>query len=149
MSRTPVANQYEINPNHFLTTMQMEAIYRDPTWLLIDARNPQRFAGFEDQIDPIAGHIPNAINLPYAQMLDSTGKLLPVDSLKQKFDLIFQDKDINKTVVYCGSGVTSILVLTAMELCGFQGARLYPGSWSEWIRDSKHEIAAGIHPNQF
>lgn len=147
--RKRVKNEYVIAPETYLSTIQMERIYRDPSWLMIDARSALRFSGYEDQVDPISGHIPNAINLPYAQLLDGTGKLLPKPVLSEILNTLLSNHNPEKTVVYCGSGVTSILVLVAMEWCGIKGARLYPGSWSEWIRDSKHEIAAGIHPNQF
>ena len=147
--RKTTNNNYEIDPTFSLSSKQVEKIHTDPDWLLIDARNPQRFAGFEEVIDPIAGHIPNAINLPYAQLLDPTLKLLPVNILKEKFNSLFGNRSINQLGIYCGSGVTSILVLAAMEYCGFHGSKLYVGSWSEWIRESKHEIAAGIHPEMF
>jgi thiosulfate/3-mercaptopyruvate sulfurtransferase len=144
--RKPVKNAYSFNPELIITYQQIEKVMRDPEWLLLDARGPMRYAGQEEVIDPVGGHIPGAVNLPYATLLETPGKLLPKEALYPKLKAILGGHSPEKTVVYCGSGVTSILLLQAFESVGIQGVRLFAGSWSEWIRLPQHEIAAGIHP---
>lgn len=98
---------------------------------LVDARAPERFRGEEEPIDPVAGHIPTAVNLPYAGNLDSTDHFLPPDLLRRRFTDAGLDPD-QEVVVYCGSGVTACHDILALELAGFHQAVLYPGSWSDW-----------------
>ncbi len=145
--RKRVQNQYKFNPNQYLATTQIEKIYRSPEWLLLDARSQSRFLGLEDTVDPISGHIPNAVNLPFADLLESPGKLIARDRLETILKQAMGKYEPDRIIVYCGSGVTSILLVLAMEYLGMNGARVYPGSWSEWIRDTRHEIAAGNHPS--
>lgn len=97
---------------------------------LIDARSEARFAGREEPIDPVAGHIPGARCLPFQGNLDSDGRFLPAEQLHARFaDLV------EPVVCYCGSGVTAAHNILAMKVAGFPEPFLYPGSWSEWIRD--------------
>jgi thiosulfate/3-mercaptopyruvate sulfurtransferase len=112
-------------------------------YVLLDARTPERFRGELEPIDPVAGHIPGAKNHPCSHNLDSQGKFLAPEALA----LAFQ-KQIGKTppeqiVCMCGSGVTACHNLLALEHAGLQGARLYPGSWSEWITDGTRPVAMG------
>lgn len=144
--RIPVENTYSFYPDLIITYQQIEKIIRDPEWLILDARSPIRYAGMEEIIDPSGGHIPGAINLPYSSLFETPGKILPKEMLLPKLQGILGKHSPEKTVVYCGSGVTSIYLLQAFESVGIQGVRLFPGSWSEWIRLPQHEIAAGIHP---
>ncbi len=110
---------------------------------LIDARDKQRFEGKIEPIDPVAGHIPGALNAPFEENLDRDGNFLPVEMLRLRFDKILQDQEVqdySKVVHMCGSGVTACHNLFAMELAGMTGSRLYVGSWSEWIRDVARPI---------
>ncbi len=91
---------------------------------LIDARTPERFRGEVEPIDPVAGHIPGARNLPFEEVAPG-GRLLPPEELRERLPE-------GPFVAYCGSGVTSCLLLLAAEVAGRGPARLYPGSWSEW-----------------
>lgn len=125
----------------FVSASEIERIRQDPTYCLIDARAPERFRGEIEPIDPIAGHIPGAVNRFHGLNLSSDGVFLPPEVLRDQFlDLIGQTKP-EHVVVYCGSGVTSIHHILAMELAGLSGAKLYAGSWSEWIRDRKRPIS--------
>jgi thiosulfate/3-mercaptopyruvate sulfurtransferase len=92
---------------------------------LLDARAPERFRGETEPIDPVAGHIPGALNVPFAEVAPQ-GRFLPADRLGERIGA-------EPFVAYCGSGVTACTLLLAGELAGVEG-RLYPGSWSEWCR---------------
>ncbi len=97
----------------------------------IDSRNQERYLGLEKGPDFLAGRIPTALNLPWAENLDpNNGRLLPKDTLKTKFEKIISDRSI----FYCGSGVTACFNVLLAEWLGFGRKPLYPGSWSEWIR---------------
>jgi thiosulfate/3-mercaptopyruvate sulfurtransferase len=101
----------------------------DPTVSLVDARAPERYRGEVEPLDPRAGHIPGAVNLPYTDNLEA-GRFKQPDALRERF----ADVAAAPTVaVYCGSGVSAAHHVLAMELAGFPGARLYAGSWSDWV----------------
>ena len=100
--------------------------------LLLDARAPERYRGEVEPLDPIAGHIPSARNAPWAENLVGHRFAQPGD-LRARYQALGVD-DPTAVVVYCGSGVTACHDLLAMELAGLSGARLYPGSWSEWCQ---------------
>lgn len=106
---------------------------------LIDARSQPRFAGVEEPIDPVAGHIPGATCLPFQGNLGSDGRFLSTAELKARFSQ-FKDADL---VCYCGSGVTAAHNILALSVAGFPEPALYPGSWSEWIRHPDRAIAVG------
>ncbi|WP_295803992.1 sulfurtransferase [uncultured Microbulbifer sp.] len=106
----------------------------NPPWQLVDARDTRRFAGNEEPIDPIAGHIPTAVNMPWQQVTDSDGFLRPLPELKAHWQSIPADEDI---VCYCGSGVTACVNLFALAQLE-RSARLYPGSWSDWCAQILH-----------
>jgi thiosulfate/3-mercaptopyruvate sulfurtransferase len=98
--------------------------------LLLDARAPARYRGEVEPIDPVAGHIPGAANLPFAELAPG-GRFLSPDELRARFEVAGATPG-RELVAYCGSGVTACVLLLAAELAGLEGARLYPGSWSEW-----------------
>jgi thiosulfate/3-mercaptopyruvate sulfurtransferase len=104
---------------------------------LLDARSPARFRGEEEPIDPAAGHIPGARNRSSGDNVLSDGTFKPQEVLKQEFTRILGERPAAEVVNYCGSGVSACHNLLAMEHAGLTGARLYPGSWSEWIADPK------------
>lgn len=111
------------------------------TLCVIDARTPDRFRGEQEPIDPVAGHIPGAINRPFQLNLDSTGVFLPAETLHRQFVELLGENSPQHTVHMCGSGVTACHNLLAMEIAGLKGSKLYPGSWSEWIRDKNRPVA--------
>lgn len=108
---------------------------------LLDARALPRFLGEVEPIDPIAGHIPGAICAPFTENLDSDGYFLSPEQLHQRFAKLLGDNPPTAAVAYCGSGVTACHNLFALCLAGHPLARLYPGSWSEWITDANRPRA--------
>lgn len=101
---------------------------------LLDARSVARFEGREEPIDPIAGHIPGARCLPHSGNLDEEGRFLSPAALAVRFAGLATDQ----TICYCGSGVTATHTILAMRHAGLVEPHLYPGSWSDWIRDPAH-----------
>jgi len=110
------------------------------TRTLIDARGADRFAGQNETIDPIAGHVPGAINYPFARNLDAQGRFLPAQVLRTQWLDTLQGQSPSEVIAMCGSGVTACHNLLALETAGLTGAKLYAGSWSEWIRDAARPI---------
>ena len=103
--------------------------------LLVDARSPQRYRGESEPIDPVAGHIPGALNRSNSDNLSPAGVFKQPEELKKDFLAILGDRPASEVVNYCGSGVSATHNALAMELAGLTGSRLYAGSWSEWIAD--------------
>jgi thiosulfate/3-mercaptopyruvate sulfurtransferase len=101
----------------------------DPQWILIDAREADRYAGLREPIDPIAGHIPGAVNYPWLEITDDQGLLHPLEKQQQHWAGL--DSKLVK-VAYCGSGVTACVNLLSMAIAGVPKTLLYPGSWSDW-----------------
>lgn len=114
-----------------------------PVFTVIDARAENRFRGENETIDPVAGHIPGAINWPFSRNLDSDGFFLPVDELKSGFAQLLGNNKPEQIVHQCGSGISACHNLLAMEVAGLTGSALYPGSWSEWCSDSSRPVAVG------
>lgn len=123
-----------------ITTGEMEKIHADPSWRVIDARSAERYAGENEPIDPVAGHIPFAVDRFHGLNLASSGVFKPADQLRSEFSALIENIDPQKVVAYCGSGVTSCHHLVAMKIAGITPAKLYAGSWSEWIRDPDHPV---------
>lgn len=118
------------------------------TGLLIDARSAERYRGEQEPIDPVAGHIPGAFNRPLQQNLTADGLFKPVAVLQQEWLRFMADYEPQQVAHYCGSGVTACHNLLAMEYAGLHGSKLYPGSWSEWIRDPQRPVATGAEPQR-
>ena len=108
--------------------------------VLVDARAADRFAGENETIDPVAGHIPGARNHGFLRNVDARGRFLPVNELQERWRATLGDAEAAQTIAMCGSGVTACHNLLALEVAGFSGARLYAGSWSEWIRDRARPV---------
>lgn len=128
-----------------LSTTLMNAA-NTATEYLIDARALARFAGDEEPIDPVAGHIPGAVCLPFSDNLDDQGFFKAPDDLATRFlalGLERSHKDPAVTI-YCGSGVTAIHNILAMRIAGFGEAALYADSWSGWIVDANRPVASGL-----
>jgi thiosulfate/3-mercaptopyruvate sulfurtransferase len=101
-----------------------------PTHILVDAREPDRYHGKTEPIDRVAGHIPTAVNYPWQGVTNAEGFILSVAEQQQRWAAISPDLE---PIVYCGSGVTACVNLLSLKLAGFDRAKLYPGSWSDWI----------------
>lgn len=110
--------------------------------LLVDARAADRFAGRNETMDPIAGHVPGAVNHPLADNVAADGQFLPADELRRRWQARLGAHAATDLVSMCGSGITACHNLLALEIAGLSGGRLYPGSWSEWIRDPTRAVAA-------
>lgn len=131
-----------VNPQAAVTSQQVAELVRRTDWRLLDARAAERFAGSVEPIDPVAGHVPGARNHPFATNLQN-GRFLSPDELRQRFEKSQQGVSNEHTIAMCGSGVTACHLLLAMEHAGMPGARLYAGSWSEWIRDPQRPVQQG------
>jgi thiosulfate/3-mercaptopyruvate sulfurtransferase len=112
--------------------------------LLLDARAGERYRGEFEPIDPRAGHIPGAISAPTSENVDGSGRFLPPDSLRRRFESLGV-RDGRQVAVYCGSGVTAAHEVAALEVAGFAAA-LYPGSFSEWSNHPDLPVATGAEP---
>lgn len=118
-------------------------ILQNQNFRLIDSRSADRYRGENETIDPVAGHIPGALSAPFANNLDSNGLFISQKDLKDRFQRLLGDVPPERTVFYCGSGVTASHNLLALAHAGLGDARLYSGSWSEWITNPEHPIAKG------
>jgi len=108
---------------------------------VVDARAPDRYRGEAETIDRVAGHIPGARNHFFKENLDARGVFLPAETLAVRLGSAFGGVDSERIVSYCGSGVTACQNLLALEHAGIHGAKLYPGSWSEWSSDPARPVA--------
>ncbi|MEO6185099.1 MAG: sulfurtransferase [Steroidobacteraceae bacterium] len=110
---------------------------------LVDARGADRFAGRNETVDPVAGHVPGAINHPFARNLTPSLQFLDRAQLQQRWAHVLDDPALPPVVSMCGSGITGCHNLLALELAGYRGASLYAGSFSEWITDPARPVATG------
>jgi thiosulfate/3-mercaptopyruvate sulfurtransferase len=117
----------------------------DPAAVVLDARDPERYRGDREPVDPRAGHVPGAVNVPTQATLDDTGRLRPAEELRREFAAagVTADSDV---VSYCGSGVTACHTLLALEVAGLPPGRLYAGSWSQYSADPGRPVAVGDRP---
>nr|WP_255479563.1 rhodanese-like domain-containing protein [Quadrisphaera sp. RL12-1S] len=118
----------------------------DPGAVLLDGRPAERFAGGPDALDPRAGHVPGAVGLPVRDDVDARGRLLPDDVLRERLaaaGVVVDGSRPQDVVSSCGSGVTACHRLLVLEHLGLAGARLWPGSWSQWSRDPERPAAIG------
>lgn len=113
----------------------------DPSLVVVDARAPERFKGLTEPIDPVAGHIPGARNRLYKENLNADGRFKSPGELREAFIALLAGVSPDRVVHQCGSGVSACTNLLAMEIAGMPGARLYPGSWSEWVADPTRPVA--------
>ena len=111
--------------------------------LLVDARGRERFRGDVEPLDPVAGHIPGAVNRPYTENFNADGTYKTAGELRAQFGTLLAGRAINDVVHYCGSGVSACHNVLAMEHAGLGRTPLYPGSWSEWCADPQRPIACG------
>ena len=110
---------------------------------IIDARGAPRFRGEMEPIDPVAGHIPGALNRPFTANLGADGSFKSADVLRQEFLTLLGDRDPATVVHHCGSGVSAVPNVLAMEIAGLGTTALFAGSWSEWVSDPSRPVAQG------
>lgn len=141
-----IATRMQARPDDtmWVDAATVERLVRHPDWRVLDARAPERYLGRVEPIDPVAGHIPGAINHPFGRNLAVSGEFLPPDELRAAYHQSQDGVSNEHTIVMCGSGVTACHLLLAMEVAGKPGAKLYAGSWSEWIKDPNRPIARDV-----
>jgi thiosulfate/3-mercaptopyruvate sulfurtransferase len=144
--RAPGGLTLRPGPSPTVTTAQIAATLHDPAQLIVDARAAERYAGLVEPIDAVAGHVPGAVNHPLAENLDTDGRFLPPAELRRRWQARLGGQAPQALIAMCGSGVTACHNLLALEVAGLRGAKLYPGSWSEWIRDAQRPVARGELP---
>src|SRR5713226_2847180 len=127
-------------PGQALSADEVGALTRNPDWRIVDARAPERYRGEEEPIDKVAGHVPGAANHFFKWNLDERGTFLMPDAIRRKLRESVRDVASEHIVCYCGSGVTACHNLLALEHAGLHGAKLYPGSWSEWSSDTSRPV---------
>jgi thiosulfate/3-mercaptopyruvate sulfurtransferase len=126
-----------------IDTAHIAAFLTDPGNLLVDARAAERFAGSVEPIDAVAGHIAGAVNHPFSANLAPDGRFLAAPELKRLWSARLAGRQAVHLAAMCGSGVTACHNLLSLEVAGLGGAKLYAGSWSEWIRDPNRPVARG------
>ncbi len=139
---TPAPGDFVARPGHMpVLTADAAVTLVERGGILIDARVAERFRGETEPIDPVAGHIPGAKNLPAADLVRTSGQFLAQSDLRARFATIGASDEL-VVGAYCGSGITAAHTVLAAAVAGFD-VSLYPGSWSEWIRDSTRPVATG------
>jgi len=136
--------QFSTRPSRTVAPMATDELQRalaEASVVLVDARAADRFAGRNETLDPVAGHVPGARNHPFSLNLDTEGRFLSAAELQRRWRVTLADAPATSLVSMCGSGVTACHNLLALELAGLPGGRLYAGSWSEWIRDPSRPVA--------
>jgi thiosulfate/3-mercaptopyruvate sulfurtransferase len=125
----------KVNGDMVANLGEVDLVRSSPHALVIDSRSNERFRGENETIDPVAGHIPGAVCLPYQDNLNDEGLFLTKGELKLRFKTILGDIPAEDSIFYCGSGVSAAHNILAMTEAGLPMGRLYAGSWSEWIVD--------------
>ena len=132
-----------VDPDMTVSVSDVQNRLKDDSWRLIDAREHERWLGRAEPIDPVAGRIPRAVSAPWQENLGADGRFKSPLEIKARFEPLLKNVAVDHTVVYCGSGVTAAHDLLALDLAGLPGAKLYPGSWSEWITDPARPVERG------
>jgi thiosulfate/3-mercaptopyruvate sulfurtransferase len=145
--RTPRKFVPNVLANAFVTTAELQQALANTSPMLIDARGADRFAGENETIDPVAGHIPGATNRPFSKNVDGRGRFHSAGELRRQWTETLATRPASDVIAMCGSGVSACHNLLALEIAGLPGAKLYAGSWSEWIRDPRRPIAGARQAN--
>ncbi|GGB86278.1 sulfurtransferase [Marinobacterium zhoushanense] len=125
-----------------VTAAQLQQALANDACLLVDARAGERFRGDVEPLDPVAGHVPGAVNLPFTEHLVE-GRFQTPEKLREKWQALLAGRPASDVVHMCGSGATACVNLLTMEYAGLSGSKLYAGSWSEWIRDPARPVVTG------
>jgi len=144
----PASGNFVARPRAAMAVSATEVLAAadDPASRVLDARAPERYRGEVEPIDRVAGHVPGAHNHPFGLSLDPQGRFLPPDALRDALTASLAGVAPQRAIAYCGSGVTACHLLLAFEHAGLPGARLYPGSWSEWSSDPARPVRTGAAP---
>lgn len=141
-SRTPVPT-LAFDAATTVDYAELDALRRDPTALILDARGAARFRGDDEPFDRAAGHVPGAHNRPWQENLDADGRFKPADVLRKEFTALLGGRAPSRVVHMCGSGVFACHNQFAMELAGLTGSRVFVPSWSGWCSDPARPVATG------
>ncbi len=139
----PVALKAAPDPLLLWNAGDVLAQLHDPAHRLIDARAPERYRGEVEPIDPVAGHIPGALNRFFKDNLNADLTLRSKEEIARGFSALIGDVSPENVIHQCGSGVTACMNIFAMEMAGLKGSKLYAGSWSEWVSDPARPIVKG------
>jgi len=130
-------------PEMLITAGEVLQRVDDPAFRLIDSRAPERYRGEQEPLDPVAGHIPGAVNYHFIRNLTEDECFVTRQVLRQRFLALLDDVPPEQAVFYCGSGVTATHNILAVTHAGLGTPRLYAGSWSHWITDPERPVAKG------
>ncbi len=139
----PSVAQVTLNRDEVVGYEELDERRREGTVLLVDARAAPRFRGEVEPIDPVAGHVPGALNRPFSENLDAHGRFKPADVLQREFMRLLAGRRPTAVIHMCGSGVTACHNLLAMERAGLAGSRVFAPSWSGWVSDPSRPVASG------
>lgn len=139
-SPSPTALRGVANPLMTWSATDVLGHLEDNSIALVDARAPERFRGDVEPLDPVAGHIPHALNRFYKANLNTDLTFRPREEIRNEFTALVQDRPTGQVVHYCGSGVTACANIFAMEYAGLPGSKLFAGSWSEWVADPTRPV---------
>jgi len=140
---TPARFSPRLRPDLSCDAATVAATLGKPPPILIDARSADRFRGENETLDPVAGHIPGALNRFFRHNLGTDGRFKPAAALRAEFEEALGAAAPSDVIHYCGSGVSACHNLLAMEIAGLKGSHLFPGSWSEWVADRSRPVATG------
>jgi len=143
-TRTPRRFEPHEVAGAYVTAEQVQKFSSDSRYAILDARSGPRFRGEIEPIDPVAGHIPGAISAPCEENVTPEGRFLSPEALRRRFEKLMKSVPPENVICYCGSGVTAAHNIFALAYSGLGAARLYAGSWSEWITDPTRRIATGM-----
>ncbi len=135
---TRTRGDFSAQPGQLIVVGPEEVLDLAERGVLVDARNPERFRGEVEPIDPVAGHIPGAVNVPTGANLSESGRFRSPEELREVYSTVRGEP----VAAYCGSGVTAAHDILAMAVAGIDAA-LYAGSWSEWVADRARPVATG------
>lgn len=138
-------SHFKLSPSlaRLVSVEEVEQGLQNKQQTVVDARVPARFQGEVEPLDPVAGRIPGALNRPFAQNLGADGRFKPAEQLRLEFEQLLGAREPAGVVHQCGSGVSALPNLLAMEIAGLGGSGLFAGSWSEWCSDAKRPVAKG------
>lgn len=133
----------KIHNDFVFSSEDVMKVLHNKNFRLIDSRSTDRYRGENETIDPVAGHIPGALSVPFTGNLGADGLFLQQKDLKLRFEHVLGGITPERAVFYCGSGVTAAHNILAVKVAGLGDARLYAGSWSEWITNPDNPIERG------
>lgn len=141
--REPADAHVAIDRDQVVWFDEIERSRADGSIVVLDARAAPRYRGEVEPIDPVAGHVPGALNRPFSDNLDASGRFKAADILRREFEQLLGDRDVRAVAHSCGSGVTACHNLLAMEHAGLAGSRVFAPSWSGWISDPSRSVELG------